>query len=177
VAIPPDVDYTVLLIVPGFGEERENAEAIVECALEWLNTNKEEPGFRFAPPVSAHLEVVPDADEARASIVADEGVAMVLLHDLPADERDDLLRHCAARHIAGCCTVDAPRRARRRKGPLKVVFRSKPADEVPAHRLTAETLTAPVDEDDEETGARVGEVIAVLALGVMQHHWEKKSMR
>ena len=48
-----EVDYTVVLTFPGFGEERENAEAVVEAALEWLNNNKEEPGFRFAPPVSA----------------------------------------------------------------------------------------------------------------------------
>jgi hypothetical protein len=171
-----EVEYTVLLVVPGFGAERENAEAIVESALDWLNNNKEEPGFRFAPPVSAHLEVVPDADEARASIAADEGVAMVLLHDLPDDERDELVRDCAARHIAACYTVDAPRRAGPPKGPLQVVFRSRPAGEVPAHRLAAETLTAPVGED-EETGARVGEVIAVLALGVMGHHWEKNPVR
>jgi hypothetical protein len=43
---------------------------------------------------------------------------------------------------------------------------------VPAHRLAAETLTAPVGED-EETQGRVGELIAVLALGVMEHHWRK----
>jgi hypothetical protein len=38
------VEYTVILAFPGFGEERENAEEIVERALEWLNTNKDEPG-------------------------------------------------------------------------------------------------------------------------------------
>jgi hypothetical protein len=174
-ASPQEVDYTVVLVFPGFGPERENAEAVVESALEWLNTYKDEPGFRFAPPVSAHLEIVADADEARARIAADEGVAMVLLHDVPEDERDALLRHCEAREIAGCFTVDAPR-ARRRKGPWRVVFRSKPADEVPAHRLSAATLTDPVTED-EETGARVGELIAVLALGVMEHHWRQNPPR
>jgi hypothetical protein len=173
-ARPPDVDYTVVLVFPGFGAGRESAETIVESALDWLNTNKEKPGFRFAPPVSAHLEIVPDADEARARIDADDSVAMVMLHDLAEDERDALLRHCEARQISACMTVDAPRPARLRKGPWQVVFRRKPAGEVPAHRLAAETLTAPVG-DDEETGGRVGEVIAVLALGVMQHHWGKIS--
>jgi hypothetical protein len=170
-ASPQEVDYTVVLVFPGFGAEREHAEAIVESALDWLNTNKEEPGFRFAPPVSAHLVIVQDADEARDTITEDEGVAMVLLHDLPDDERDALVRYCARRRIAACYTVDAPRPAGPRKGPWKVVFRKKSAREVPAHQLAAETLTAPVDED-EEAGERVGEVIAVLALGVMQHHWE-----
>ena len=33
-----DVDYTVVLVFPGFGAERENAETIVESALHWLNT-------------------------------------------------------------------------------------------------------------------------------------------
>jgi hypothetical protein len=114
-----------------------------------------------------------DLDEARARIEADESVALVLLHDLTDEERDTLLRHCEARQISACYTVDAPGRAGRRKGPMQVVLRSKPRDEPAAHRLTADTLTAPVAED-EETGERVGEVIAVLALGVMQYHWKRR---
>ena len=62
---------------------------------------------------------------------------------------------------------------RRRRGPWQLIFRKKSADDLPAHRLVAETLTAPVAED-EETGERIGEVIAVLALGVMGHHWDKE---
>jgi hypothetical protein len=168
-----EVEYTVILVFPGYGEERENAEAIVEAALEWLNNNKEEPGFRFAPPVSAHLEIVPDTDEARARIETDEYVAMVLLHDLDVAERNDMIRHCRARHIPTCFTEDGPR-PRRRKGPWKIVFRNKPdKDDVPSHRIVASTLTAPIDEEDEETGDRVGQLIAVMALGVMEHHWGK----
>jgi hypothetical protein len=56
---------------------------------------------------------------------------------------------------------------------MQVVFRRRPEGEVSAHTLCAETLTGEVAEDDE-TGDRVGEVIAVLALGVMSHHWQKK---
>jgi hypothetical protein len=170
---PPDVDYTVVLVFPGFGTERENAETIVESALEWLNTYKDEPGFRFAPQVSAHLEIVSDVDEARARIEADESVATVILHDVAEDERIPLLRFCEAREISACYTVDVPRRPGPRKGPMKVVIRSKPANEVPAHRLAGETLTGPVDEEDEDTQGRIGEVIAVLALGVMEHHWRQ----
>ena len=171
-ARPPEVDYTVVLVFSGFGAEREYAETIVESTLDWLNTYKDEPGFRFAPQVSAHLEMVPDADAARARIDADERVAMILLHDVDDDERDSLALHCEARDISICHTVDAPRRIGPRIGPWRVVIRSGPADDVPAHRLAAETLTAPVGED-EETGERVGELIAVLSLGVMQHHWRK----
>jgi hypothetical protein len=167
-----EVDYTVVLVFPGFGPEREHAETIVENALEWLNTFKDEPGFRFAPPVSAHLEIVRDPDEARERIAEDEGVAMVILHDLADDERDALVRECAAREIAICYTVDSPRRPGPRKEPWRLVLRSKQSKEVPAHRVAAETLTAPVGEDDE-TRRRIGEVIAVLALGVMAHHWGK----
>jgi hypothetical protein len=173
---PQEFEYTVVLVFPGFGAERENAEAVVESALDWLNTCKEEPGFRFAPPVSAHLEIVHGADEARARVEEDEGVAMVLLHDLADDERDALLRLCQARDVSACYTVDVPRRPGPRKEPLRVVLRSKPADGVSAHTLNAETLTAPVAED-EETQGRVGEVIAVLALGVMTHHWGKHPPR
>jgi hypothetical protein len=97
---------------------------------------------------------------------------MVLLHDLAEDERDALARLCDERHVAVCYTVDAPRRVRRPDEPWQVVFRPRPKDEPPAHRLAAETLTDPVAEDDD-TGARVSEVIAVLALGVMEHHWRK----
>jgi hypothetical protein len=170
---PPEFEYTVILVFPGFGAEREYAETIVESALDWLNTHKEKPGFRFAPPVGAHLEIVPDADEARERIEGGEDMAMVMLHDLPDEERDALVRDCEARHISACITVDAPRPRLRPKGPWKVVFRRRSDSELPAHQLCAETLTAPVEED-EEAGDRVGEVIAVLALGVMQHHWAKQ---
>jgi hypothetical protein len=169
---PAEVDYTVVLVFPGFGTERENAETIVECALDWLNTHKEKPGFRFAPPVSAHLEIVADTDEARDRVDADDGVAMVLLHDVADDERDALLRHCQARQVPACITVDAPRRAGPRKEPWKVVFRKRSPEDVPAHQLAAGTLTDPI-ADDEDTGGRVSEAIAVLALGVMEHHWRK----
>jgi hypothetical protein len=171
---PPEVDYTVVLVFAGFGAEREHAETIVESALDWLNTNKEEPGFRFAPPVSAHLEIVQDADEARARMEGDESVALVILHDLDEDERDDLVRECEKKHISACYTVDVPRPRGRRKGPWKVVVRSEPSKEPPAHQLCAETLTGPVGED-KEAGERVGELIAVVALGVMSYHFAKGS--
>jgi hypothetical protein len=149
VANLPDVDYTVVLVVPGFGEERENAEAVVESALDWLNANKEEPGFRFAPRVSAHLEVARDADEVRERIESDDNLATVFLHDLGEAERDDLLRLCEGRDIGACITVDAPRPAGSGKEPLKVVIRSEPRKGPPAHTLCAETLTASVGEDEE----------------------------
>ncbi len=168
---PQEYEYTVLLVFPGYGTERENAEMIVESALHWLNNNREEPGFRFAPVVTAHLEIVPGADEARDAMEADERVAMVILHDLPDDERDDLLRHCLERQIGACYTTDSPRS--RRKGPLQLVIGKRPTDELPAHRIVGETLTAPIEEDDEETGERVGELIAVMALGVMSHHFDR----
>src|SRR5437763_13423301 len=93
------VDYTVILVFPGFGSERENAEAIVESAIDWLNTNKDEPGFRFAYPVFAHLELVQNADESRDRIEEDASVAMVIMHDLEDEERNDLVRHCKSRNI------------------------------------------------------------------------------
>jgi hypothetical protein len=169
---PQDIDYTVVLVFPGFGAERENAETIVESALEWLNNNKEEPGFRFSQQVSAHLEIVPDADEARARIESDDSVALLILHDLDEDERDDLLRDCERRKVSACITVDVPRPTKRRKGPWKVIVRSEPRKKPPAHEVCAETLTAPVGED-EETGDRVGELIAVVALGVMSYDYLK----
>jgi hypothetical protein len=162
----------VILVFPGFGAERENAEFVVESALHWLNNNKEEPGFRFAPPVGAHLEIVQGGDEAQERMEADDSVALILLHDVPDQERDALLRLCQAREVSAGFTVDVPRRPGPRGGPMEVVFRKAPANEPRGHRLCAETLTAPVAED-EETGGRVGEVIAVLALGVMQYHWRK----
>jgi hypothetical protein len=170
--IQPEVDYTVILVFPGYGTERENAEDIVQCALDWLNTHKDKPGFRFAQPVSAHLEIVPDVEEARERIETDDSVATILLHDVDEDERKDMVRECVARNIPACFTVDAPRPRRPPNEPWKIVFGKKTPGEPPAHRLCAETLTAPV-EDDDDTGSRVGEVIAVLALGVMEHHWRK----
>jgi hypothetical protein len=169
-------DYTVVLIFPGFGAEKEHAEAVIEGALEWLNTNKDEPGFRFAPPVSAHLQIVQDADEARALIATDDSVAMLFLHDLDEDERDALMRECESREVPTCYTVDTPRRPGPRKEPFRVVIRKKSAEDRPGHRVAAGTLTDPVD-DEEDTAGRVGELIAVLALGVMEHHWRKHPPR
>ena len=57
---PQDVEYTVVLVFPGFGSERENAEEVIEAALDHLNIPNYEPGFRFAPNVRAHLETVTD---------------------------------------------------------------------------------------------------------------------
>jgi hypothetical protein len=164
------VDYTVLLHFPGFGSERENAEAVVESAIHWLNTFKEEPGFRFAQPVSAHLEILGDSDEVSERLDSDESVALVILHEVEDEVRDSLVRKCATRRVGACVTVDAPRPHRKPGEQMRVVFRKK-EDTVPAHQVCIETLTAPLgDEGDEETGQRVGELIAVVALGVMQYH-------
>jgi hypothetical protein len=171
---PTPVDYTVLFVFPGFGSDRENAETIVQFALDWLNANKETPGFRFAQPVSAHLEMVQDADEARERIETEEDIAMIFVHDVPDDERDALLRFCHAQEVSACRTEEAPRHRGKREGPMKVVFGKRDPDRIPAHTLCAETLTDPLEDDEDDTGARVGEAIAVLALGVMQYHWKKR---
>ena len=88
-----------------------------------------------------------------------------------------MIRFCGRRHIPTAYTVDAPR-PRRRKGPWRIVFGNKPPEhEVPSHQLVASTLTAPVDEEDEETGDRIMQLIAVMALGVMEHHFGKDERR
>lgn len=178
----PDVDYTVILVFPGFGAEREFAESLVESALEWLNTYKDEPGMRFAPHVSAHLEIVQDADEARERIANDAQVAMIIAHGLDEVERDDLFRECEAQNISRCTTVETvesdrpkPRPDPRRRRELKVVFRRRDPDEISAHTLSDETLTAPLD-DEAAVADRVGQLICVLALGVMEHHWSKERL-
>src|SRR5262245_61348869 len=102
-----DVEYTVVLVIPGYGEERENAEAIVEQALEFLNTYRDEPGFRFAPYVTAHLEVVSDVEDALEKLRSDDSVAMMVLHGLPDDERLALTRECQGRDVEVCRTFPA----------------------------------------------------------------------
>ena len=178
----PDVDYTVILVFPGFGGEREFAESLVESALEWLNTYKDEPGMRFAPHVSAHLEIVQDADEARERIANDSRVAMIIAHGLDEVERDRLFRECEAEQISRCTTVETAGsdRTKTRTNPsqrreLKVVFRQRDPDEINAHTLCDETLTAPLDDEDA-VADRIGQLITVIALGVMEHHWSKEQV-
>ena len=178
----PDVDYTVILVFPGFGAEREFAEDLIESALEWLNTYKDEPGMRFAPHVSAHLEIVQDADEARDRIASDPQVAMVIAHGLDEVERDALFWECEAQQIPRCTTVETAASDRseartnpRRRRELKVVFRRRDPDEISAHTLSEETLTAPLD-DEEAVADRIGQLITVLALGVMEHHWSRERL-
>jgi hypothetical protein len=165
-----EVEYTVVLVFPGFGSERDSAETVVETALQWLNANREEPGFRFAPTVSARLEIVADDEAARERIESGDDVAMVIVHDLEDRERDALIRHCKKRHIGACYTVDTPRPKGGRKEPMKLVLGAKSGGGPPAHRICTDTLTDPIG-DDEDTGDRAGDLIAVMALGVMEHHW------
>jgi len=105
---PSDVEYTVVLVCPAYGEERENAEEIIEAALEHLNTQKDEPGFRFAYPVFARLEIVSDAEEAEERLLDDRSVAMMILHGLDDDERIALTRKCLARTVPVCRTTPTP---------------------------------------------------------------------
>src|SRR5581483_4730704 len=139
--------YTVLLVFPRFGTERENAETVMEMALDWLNANREKPGFRFAPVVSAHLEIVGNVEEARDKL--DEDVAMVFLHDLDEEERDALARECQERHISLCFTVEVPRTPTPPNLATRLVLRKKDPDAIHAHSLSTETLNDPVEEDED----------------------------
>jgi hypothetical protein len=58
-----------------------------------------------------------------------------------------------------------------------VVFRKAPVDELRAHQIAASTLTEPLEGDPDELGERVSQLIAVLALGVMEHHWRRHPPR
>jgi hypothetical protein len=184
--MPDDVEYTVVLVSPSFGEERENAEESIEAALEWLNTNRDEPGFRFAPYVTAHLEIVPDVEEAQAKLDNDDSVAMMFLHGLDDDERIAFTHECAGYDVPVCRTLPAPDHPepRPKRDPVKqrgwqIRFRKRSEDdnEPHAHRILETTLTAPLEGDEEELQDRVGQLIAVMALGVMEHHWKKNPRR
>jgi hypothetical protein len=177
----PDIEYTVILVFPGFGDERDNAEQVIEEALNYLNTQKDEPGMRFAYNVSARLEIVADVDEARARLETDDDLAMMILHDLDDEEKLGLTEECAARGVLVCHAEAGdgkprkrPRSSRGKPGEWKVVIGKRTSDEPRAHKILASTLTDPLDDDDQETLMdRVGQLIAVLALGVMEHHWTR----
>jgi hypothetical protein len=179
-----DVEYKVLLVFPGFGAERDTAEEIVEAALHHLNTEKDEPGMRFAYNVSARLEMVADAEQAYTLLETDDDVATMILHDLPDDEKAALTQACNAKDVPVCHTVEtdenAPKKPRPPRGQprtWKVVFTKGLTKELRAHRIAASTLTAPPEEDEEERMDRVAQLIAVLALGVMEHHWKQNPPR
>jgi hypothetical protein len=178
---PPPVEYEVLLVFPGFGEERENAEQIVEAALQHLNTEKEEPGMRFAPNVSARLEIVAGVEDAHDKLETDEDLAMMILHDLDEDEKTQLTQECAERGVLVCHTLpceDRPRRTQRgERRPWKIVFSKRKPGELRAHKISEATLTASLEGDEEEVMDRVGQLIAVMALGVMEHHWSQNPPR
>ncbi len=178
---PKNVEYKVVLVFPGFGEERENAEQLIEEALQYLNTQKDEPGMRFARQVTARLEIVPDVEQAQAKLSTDDAVAMMILHDLPDDERIAFTRECAEQDVPVCHTTPAPdlpesgpRAARAKRRDWQVVFRQRSEHDEPiAHKICETTLTAPLEGDPEALGDRVGQLIAVMALGVMEHHWTR----
>ncbi len=175
-----DIEYKVVLLFPGFGAERDNAEQIIEEALHYLNTEKDEPGMRFAYEVSARLEIVPDTEQLQARLRTEDDLAMLILHDLAGDEQTAFLKECEARQVPVCITLPTSREARRKaraRRPkdriLKVVFRKR-SKEPPCHKIPDTTLTAPLDENDEDDlRDRIGQMIAVLALGVMEFHWRR----
>src|SRR5207249_4313113 len=131
-----NVEYKVVLVFPGFGAERESAEQVVEAALHYLNTEKDEPGMRFAANVTAQLEMVADAEQAYARLGTEDDLAMMILHDLPDDEKAALTEACAAKGVLVCHTVRTqektrkePRSARGKQRQWKVVFRKGAAEE------------------------------------------------
>lgn len=177
-AKPRKVKYKVVLVFPGFGEERDNAEQIIEEALHYLNTQKDEPGMRFAYHVFARLEIVPDAEQVQARLRTEGDLALLILHDLAEEEQTALLKECEERQVPVCITLPSPKGRRKPRPPrpkdrqLKVVFREH-SDEPPCHKVLDTTLTGPLDEDPEELMDRVGQMITVMALGVMEFHWRR----
>jgi hypothetical protein len=179
-ANPANVEYTVVLVFPGFGTERENAEQVVEEALQYLNTQKTEPGFRFASNVFARLEMVTDGEQAQARLRSDDNLAMMILHALPEDERAALTEECAEKGVPVCHTLDCAdnppkkrRSARGQRRQLQLVFRKATENEPRAHKIPETTLTASPENDEEEWIDRIGQLIAVMALGVMEFHWTR----
>jgi hypothetical protein len=175
-----NIEYQVVLVFPGFGAERENAEQVIEEALEYLNTQKDEPGMRFAQHVFARLEIVTDEEQAQAKLQTDDDLAMMILHDLPDEEKAALTEECAEKDVPVCHTVPPPdnprperRSSRARQRRWKVVIKERTTDEPRAHRILETTLTAPPGDDQQEWMDRVGQLITVLALGVMEHHWTR----
>lgn len=176
---PRKVKYKVVLLFPGFGEERDNAEQIVEEALHYLNTQKDEPGMRFAYNVSARLEIVPDVEQVWARLRTEDDLALLILHDLTPEEQKEFLTECQQRRVPVCITLPAPKNARRPRRPrrpedrqLKVVLRER-SNEPPCHRILDTTLTAPLEGDEEDLMDRIGQLITVMALGVMEFHWRR----
>jgi hypothetical protein len=181
-SLPPDVEYTVVLVTPGYGEARENATEVVEAALDHLNTYRDEPGFRFAPYVTAHLEVVSDLDEAGARLDDDDSLAMFILHDVDEDERLPFIRRCERKSVRTCYTSPADELEERQRHALprefQLVLRPRSKDDgPPAHHILDTVLTDPLEGDEEQVSARVWQLIAVMALGVMEHHWRKNPPR
>ncbi len=163
-----DVQYTVVLVFPGFGEEREYAEQIVEGAIEHLNIPNYEPGFRFAPNVRAQLEVVGTTEQAYDKLESYDDLAMMILHDVEDDEKWALTAACEEKDVAVCHTFDAPERPRKRRDKDKgwtFELRAKQDDRPSAHQIPARSLIAPPSEDEEEMSTRIWQVIAVLAMG------------
>jgi hypothetical protein len=178
---PEEIEYAVVLVIPVFGEERENAEEVIEGALDYLNTHRETPGFRFAPYVRAHLEKVSDVEDAQARLDEDDTVAMMILHGLDDDERIAFTRECIARNIPVCRTVPPPENppplpprepGKPRRWEIRFRKRDEDDDEPHAHQILETTLSAPLEGDEDELMDRVGQLIAVMALGVMEHHFK-----
>lgn len=168
--------YTVVLVFPGFGSEREYAEQVVEAALDHLNIPRYEPGIRFAPNVRARLDIVSNVDQALASLENDEDIATMILHDLDEDDRERLIDECAERGLALTVTMetggDRPKKSRGKKEGFTFELRKREENRPSVHQIADSVLTAPPD-DDQDWSNRVGQVMFVVAVSVMGFHFAR----
>jgi hypothetical protein len=176
---PERVEYEVVLVFPSFGPERDDAEQMVQAALDHLNIPCYEPGFRFAPHVTARLEVVTTIEMARDRLGDDGDLAMMLLHDIAEDEKLALTEECAEAGVLVCHTFPTDDRPGKRKKKGGWTFTLNPSKEgrPRAHRIPDVALRPPHADDPEVMSDRVGQIIAVLALGVMENHWHRRPPR
>lgn len=177
-----EIEYSVVLVSPGFGPERENAEQIVEEALNYLNTYRETPGLRFAPYVRANLEMATHLFELTERVESDDSLAMVILHEIPEEDSNDFIRACNAREVGVCRSVPAAEDDDDPKplSEFQFVLRAKKEgrEEPSAHTIADSTLSAPLDESEmDKIRNRIQQLIAVMALGVMQCHWSRHPPR
>ncbi len=96
----------------------------------------------------------------------------MILHDLADDEKAALTEACAASHVPVCHTEDVavPRPRRKKKDGWTINFKKREKNELHAHRIVAGVLSDPIDDEDDWQD-RVGQLIMVLALGVMENHF------
>jgi len=178
----------ILLTAPSMAYPQiEHAQEVLNLALEALNSHELPPGMRFADNVTAELEVTNDLEQARNQ-VKQKKTGLIIACGFAENAVRPLAELCR-KHRLDFCHASEPLPEERSSieeqiatlgedphvMPVRFLTPEEAAKKFPGHSVDIATLTDATDISPEVIGDRVGKMIGIIGLGVMQSHHSKSN--